>query len=95
MTLSYVYILAARDRSKLLPGLTSVIREHVWRHKQAEGDDLIRLVHLERFDSPQSAVARNDELQKFSEDELIALIAAENPEWADLSDGWFDRQACE
>ncbi|MFW6074482.1 MAG: hypothetical protein ACOC9Y_02735 [Chloroflexota bacterium] len=95
MALSYVYILASSDRRKLLAGLTSMIRETVWRSKQEEGEDAVRLVHLETYDQPAQAVARSDELQLLSHEDLSSLVSQKNPDWRDLSDGWFDRQACE
>lgn len=95
-----VYVMADAGRERLITGLTSVIREHVWQQKEQTvggGADEVadRLVLYEAFDDPAAAVARFDELQNHDRHALISTVGESNPNWRDLSDGWFERATCE
>jgi putative endonuclease len=43
------------------------------------------LVHVEFFDEPQAAIAREKQLKKWNRDWKTALIERENPDWLDLT----------
>ena len=44
-----------------------------------------RLVHVETFDDPESAISREKQLKKWNRDWKIRLIEEGNLEWGDLS----------
>jgi putative endonuclease len=44
-----------------------------------------RLVYVETFDDPESAITREKRLKKWNRDWKIRLIEEENLEWQDLS----------
>jgi putative endonuclease len=44
-----------------------------------------RLVHVETFDDPESAITREKRLKKWNRDWKIRLIEQDNLDWQDLS----------
>jgi len=48
------------------------------------------LVHAETYPNPTAAIAREKQIKGWVRAKKIALIESENPEWRDLSAGWFD-----
>jgi putative endonuclease len=48
------------------------------------------LVYWESFADPRDAIAREKQIKSWRRDKKVTLIAAANPEWRDLSDGWFN-----
>lgn len=89
----YVYIMANQSRT-LYVGLTSDIKKRVWEHRTGlvEGFthryNIDRLVHVESFGDVYSAIAREKQLKHWRREKKLQLIAQDNPEWRDLSDGW-------
>jgi putative endonuclease len=85
----YVYILASRSRI-LYVGVTSRpdarLREHSDISKGfAHRYRCHRLVLLERYTHPGTAIAREKQLKRWRRDKKIALIERTNPFWIDLS----------
>ncbi|MGE3271631.1 MAG: GIY-YIG nuclease family protein [Chloroflexota bacterium] len=91
----YVYMLASKTR-RLYIGKTNDLARRVWEHKTKaiEGFtsryNIDRLVWYETTPRATDAVARERELKGWRREKKIALIEAENREWADLSRGWFE-----
>lgn len=88
----YVYILASRSRV-LYIGTTSRIEARLKEHRnQSEGFASYyrchRLVLLERFTHPLTAIAREKQLKRWSRAKKVALIERTNPLWEDLSAAW-------
>jgi putative endonuclease len=60
-------------------------------HRSGRGSDFVwqyevtRLVHIESFDDPESAIRREKRSEKWNRDWKIRLIEEENLEWDDLS----------
>ena len=46
-------------------------------------------VHVEEFDGPKSAIAREKQIKGWTRDKKVALIESMNPDWEDLSQNWF------
>jgi len=92
----YVYIVTNRSKT-LYIGVTNSIERRVWEHKHGIGSEftrrykLDRLVYFERFADIRSAIDREKQLKGLLRIKKIALIVSVNPEWRDLSDGWFTR----
>ena len=92
---SYVYIMASRSRT-LYIGVTSKIERRVFEHKYkllagfTARYNITRLVYIEQAPTISDAIAREKQLKKWRREKKIALIEAQNPNWDDLSVGWFD-----
>ena len=51
---------------------------------------LDRLVYYERFESPMAAIAREKQIKGLTRLKKMQLVVSINPQWKDLSDGWYD-----
>jgi putative endonuclease len=49
-----------------------------------------KLVYFEEFQWVNDAIAREKQLKAGSRKKKIELIISINPDWKDLSDGWYD-----
>jgi putative endonuclease len=49
-----------------------------------------RLVYYEETPEVNEAITREKEIKKWRRSKKLDLIKSLNPEWKDLSDGWFD-----
>ena len=92
----WVYILASRKNGTLYIGVTNSLERRAWQHQNKTtagftaryGVD--RLVYFEDFRDVTNAITREKQLKAGSRAKKIALIEKENPEWRDLSEGWFE-----
>ena len=95
MKTMYVYILTNKKDGVLYIGVTNDIVRRVAEHKQkvfpgfSSRYNLRRLVHIEVFEDPDSAINREKQLKGWLRAKKIRLIEKENPDWRDLSDGWY------
>jgi putative endonuclease len=91
----YVYILTNRRNGTLYTGITNSLERRVWQHqnKTAPGFTakygLGRLVYFEQFIDVSNAIAREKQIKAGSRAKKVAFIEKENPEWKDLSAGWY------
>jgi putative endonuclease len=88
----YVYILASRSRI-LYIGFTGRIEGRLHDHRTINGGFAARyrcdrLVLLERYSHPLTAIAREKQLKRWSRAKKVALIERTNPRWTDLSAEW-------
>jgi putative endonuclease len=87
----HVYILASKRYGTLYVGITNDLRRRMEEHRLGTGSQFVkqyhvtRLVHVETFDDPESAIVREKRLKKWNRDWKIRLIEEENLEWRDLS----------
>jgi putative endonuclease len=92
----YVYIMTNRSRT-LYTGVTSKLEKRVFEHKHGIKSGFTsrykieRLVYLERFGDVHAAIGREKQIKGLLRVKKMALIVSMNPEWKDLSEGWFDR----
>lgn len=92
----WVYILASRRNGTLYVGISNSLERRIWQHKQKTNAGFTsryrvnQLVHFENFRDVSNAIAREKQLKAGSRAKKIALIEQNNPEWHDLSAGWFD-----
>lgn len=90
----FVYIMASMRRT-LYMGITSDLERRVYEHRHGLTPGFTsqyhvgRLVHVEDFANVDDAIAREKQLKRWSRAKKIALIERENPEWRDLSAGWY------
>ena len=89
----YVYILASKRNGTLYTGITSDHLKRVWEHKDKVVDgftkkyNVDRLVYIEQFRDPETAIRREKRLKKYPRKWKLNLIEKDNPEWNDLYDG--------
>ena len=90
----YVYIMTNQSRT-LYTGVTSDLMRRVYEHKNklvpgfTSKYNITRLVYYESTSSIHSALAREKQIKGWLRAKKIALIESMNPEWKDLSEGWF------
>ena len=86
-----VYILASKRNGTLYIGVTGnlALRMEQHRSKAVPGFTrrygVTRLVHVERFDDPRDAIAREKQLKGWNRAWKLKLIEASNPQWLELS----------
>ena len=91
----YVYIMSNQSRT-LYIGITSNIQKRAWQHKCHQIEGFTRrynvgaLVYVEMFNDVSTAISREKQLKHWSRKKKLWLIDQQNPEWRDLSDGWYD-----
>ena len=92
---SYVYIMT--NRSKVLyTGVTNDLVRRIYQHKQklVEGFtkkyNLTKLVYYEAGDDIRTAIQREKQLKGWLRNRKVELIESANPDWADLSEKWYD-----
>jgi putative endonuclease len=90
----YVYILVSVS-CVLYVGVTNNLEHRVWEHRQPHPSSFThrysvnRLVYCESFPNPRDAIAREKQFKNWRREKKVALIEGSNPDWRDLSDGWF------
>jgi putative endonuclease len=91
----HVYILAS-ESGVLYVGITNDLASRVWQHRQHHPSSFTsqynvhQLVYFETYADPRDAIAREKQLKNWRREKKVALIKRENPEWRDLSEGWFE-----
>ncbi len=93
----WVYILTNRYNGTLYVGITGFLPRRIWQHKTGAMEGftkqygLDKLVYFESYADVRWAIAREKEIKGWMRKRKIALIEANNPNWDDLSEGWFDQ----
>ena len=91
----YVCIVTNGVRT-LYIGVTNDLTRRVYEHQHKLIDGFTKkynvtmLVHYEVTTDVQSAIAREKQLKGWRRSKKIGLNEASNPEWVDLSLGWYD-----
>jgi putative endonuclease len=91
----YVYILSSNSGT-LYVGITRNIRKRVHEHKShlvpgfTDKYDVDRLLYFETIGDAISGIKREKQIKKWRRQKKVALIDSVNPEWKDLSQGWYD-----
>ncbi len=91
-----VYILASARNGTLYTGVTSTLWKRVQQHKLGVFEGFSKtygcktLVWYEEHPRMLDAIAREKGVKRWRRDWKLKLIEAENPQWRDLSEGWFD-----
>ncbi len=90
----FVYMLSNRTR-RLYVGVTGDLTRRIWQHQQGlisgftTRYSIVRLVYYEVTQDPRTAITREKQVKGWLRRRKIELIETANPEWRDLSDGWF------
>jgi len=83
----------------LYVGVTSNLQVRVSQHKEhAFGGftaryEVDRLLYFETYGEVLAAIRREKQLKGWRREKKIALIETTNPQWKDLSRGWYDKPA--
>ena len=91
----YVYILSNFTNTTLYIGVTNDLKRRVYEHKNkliegfSEKYNVDRLVYFEETTDIKSAIQREKNLKKWNRKWKNELIEKENPEYKDLSEGWY------
>jgi len=93
----FVYILTNKRFTVLYTGVTGDLEQRVYEHKTKFHSDSFtakyqcdRLVYYEEFSDVDEAIKREKQLKKYKTTWKANLINQMNPEWKDLSEGWYD-----
>jgi len=87
----YVYILTNKHHNVLYTGVTNDLERRCYEHKEkkikgfTQKYNVDKLIYFERFDSIDSAIAREKQIKGFSKEKKLALINKVNNEWKELS----------
>ncbi|MDO5663937.1 MAG: GIY-YIG nuclease family protein [Bacteroidia bacterium] len=94
----YVYILSNAHNTTLYIGVTNNIKRRVYEHKTHVNKgftyryNVTKLVWFDFFPDANSAIVKEKQLKKWNRAWKEKLINEMNPEWKDLSDGWYEKE---
>ena len=87
-----VYIMANKRNGTLYTGVTSVLVQRAWQHREGVADGFTKrygckmLVWYELADTMEGAILREKQIKVGSRAKKLALIEEINPDWRDLFD---------
>ena len=86
----FVYIMTNAYNTVLYTGVTSDLKQRVWKHKEQLQDgftkryNVTKLVYYEVCDDITGAITREKQIKAGSRQKKIDLVQALNPDWRDL-----------
>ena len=92
----YVYIMTNRSRT-LYTGVTNNLMPRVLEHKRklvpgfTSRYNMTRLAYFEEFGDIRLAISREKQIKGWLRSKKIALVRSKNPDWNDLSAGWYGK----
>ncbi|MEW6387233.1 MAG: GIY-YIG nuclease family protein [Thermodesulfobacteriota bacterium] len=90
----FVYIMTNKSGT-LYVGVTNDLERRISKHKNSlvkgftKKYKINRLVYYEETNDILAAIEREKQVKGWRRDKKNALIESINPEWKDLSEGWF------
>src|SRR5256885_16910148 len=91
----WVYLMASKS-GVLYCGMTNDLQRRVWEHKSKEVPrftadyNVNELIWFEEFREVRDAIENEKKIKGWSRAKKVALIEKMNPNWKDLSEGWFE-----
>jgi len=91
----HVYILTNWNKKVMYIGVTNNLARRIYEHKHTiikgftEKYNANKLVYFEQMHDISAALEREKQIKKWRHEENDSLVVAANPEWNDLSEGWF------
>ncbi len=91
----YVYIMTNYTNMVLYIGVTNNLERRIFEHKNklnkgfTQRYNVKKLVYFETTANIDSAIEREKQLKGWIRAKKVELINNSNPEWTDLSSGWF------
>jgi putative endonuclease len=92
----YIYLLTNKSDKVMYIGVTNNLERRVYEHKMKMVPgftgkyNVNKLVYFEETSDVRAAIAREKEIKKWRREKKNSLVVAVNPEWIDLSEGWFE-----
>ena len=92
----FVYIMSSKSKT-LYIGVTNDLERRVYEHKNkliggfTKKYNIKRLVYYEETTDVQAAIEREKQIKGWLRRKKIELIESLNPQWRDLSEGWFEQ----
>jgi putative endonuclease len=89
--------MANKKNGTIYIGVTNNLVRRVHEHKQkltpgfTSRYGLNRLVYSEDFNDIRIAIAREKQIKGWLRKKKLTLIESMNPEWNDLSEGWYEQ----
>lgn len=96
----FVYLLTNHNNKVMYVGMTNDLNRRIYEHKTkqvsgfTEKYNLSKLVYFEETSDVRAAIAREKEIKKWRREKKNLLVVTANPEWKDLSEGWFEISPC-
>lgn len=93
----YVYILANWKYTVFYTGVTNDLVRRVFEHKLKLNKGFTskynchKLLYFEEFGDIMDAIHREKQIKKYKRAWKKNLINSMNPEWRDLSEGWYEK----
>ena len=90
----YVYIMTNKSRT-LYTGVTNDLERRVYEHKHklvpgfTSKYNITRLAWYESFANVEEAIESEKRIKGWRRSKKITLIESKNPDWEDLSRGWY------
>ena len=91
----YVYLMTNSTNKIIYTGVTSNLKKRIYEHKEKLVDgftkkyNITKLVYYEVTSDVSAAIEREKQIKGWLRRKKITLIEAMNPQWTDLSEGWF------
>src|SRR5437763_1620080 len=95
----FVYLMTNPHNTVLYTGITSNLEQRVFQHKTklyrgfTSKYNCEKLIYFEEFAEVEEAIKREKQLKKYRREWKENLINKLNPEWKDLSEGWYDAKS--
>ena len=92
----FVYLLTNRNNKVMYVGVTNNLERRMYEHKKkmiqgfTEKYNVNKLVYFEETSDVLAAIEREKKIKKWRREKKNNLVVTVNPEWRDLSDGWFE-----
>ena len=92
----YVYIMT-NISGMLYTGVTNNLERRVYEHKMklvpgfSTRYNLNQLVYFETTSNIEAAITREKQIKGWLRSKKVSLVNSVNPEWKDLSFGWYDK----
>ena len=92
----YVYILTNWNNKVMYIGITNNLERKVYEHKNKLADGFTKtyntskLVYYDSTADVKAAIQREKQIKGWLRKRKNELIETMNPNWNDLSDGWYD-----
>ncbi|MGD0037346.1 MAG: GIY-YIG nuclease family protein [Bacteroidota bacterium] len=91
----FVYVLMSWNNKVMYIGMTNDLERRLYEHKNkfvkefTARYNIHKLVYYEHTTDVYQAIAREKEIKKWRREKKNKLAETMNPEWKDLSNGWF------
>ncbi len=91
----YVYFVTNKKDGTLYTGLSNELERRILEHKNkvvkgfTTKYNLDKLVYFEEYETYSEAFERERRLKRWKRQWKIELIEKMNPEWKDLTEGWY------